>query len=73
MKISLMASPGTLLLAACPLAEATTANAYTHSGVSLMTSDPGAVKAKITAGEQPWITAYDALAADCTFAIHPFV
>jgi hypothetical protein len=73
MKKCLMASLGTLLLAAWPLAEATTAIAYNHSGVSPMVSDPGAMNVKITAGEQPWVATYDALAADCTFAIHPFV
>ena len=39
---SLMASRRTLLLAACPIADATTASACTHSGIPLTVSDPDA-------------------------------
>ena len=40
------------------------AQAYTHPGIPLTTSDLAAVKAKVDAGEQPWKAGYDALASD---------
>lgn len=54
----------TMAAACAALCASPAAQAYTHPGIPLTSTDLAALKAKVDAGEQPWKVGYDALASD---------